>query len=66
MLNILIVLLYAAAAAIAGGATGMWFALPISQGMMLSLMFAMLGGRFESMEKARAGSVCESVWITAW
>jgi cyclic-di-GMP phosphodiesterase TipF (flagellum assembly factor) len=42
MLNILIVMTYAAAGAIAGGAIGMWFGLPISQGMMLSAMFTMV------------------------
>ena len=45
MLNILIVMLYAAAAAIAGGAIGMWFGLPISQGMTLSVLFAVIGAQ---------------------
>ena len=45
MLNILIVMLYAAVAAIAGGAIGMWFGLPISQGMTLSVLFAVIGAQ---------------------
>ena len=45
MLNILIVMLYAAVAAIAGGAIGMWFGLPISQGMTLSVLFAVIAAQ---------------------